>query len=1410
MDQMDTLSTPPPAVTANGNRWRAARLERRLNAVRDGGRGLFGPIALAWGIAAFLLIELVRAGGFWQVSANTRILDVLVRTGVVRLTDTQIGLIGTIRDVRYYVQSNDYIDYNVLVLAVVLLLAAIWLRSLLFHTLARFTGIRGSFGQHARAYIYGHLFSRIYPFGIGDVAGASVLEAQGATAERAAQVAYLSSFFAVVPVVGFAVYAIIALGYLQWLGIIAGPLVLLAAAYWMVRAVPGADVGPPTLRQRAVRAADTLRSLESERWVALGMVALSGLAFLCSALAVYLIAQAFTTNFVQIIISFPLAVLALAGAYLASAVKVTPGGLGQWEWGFTVVLWAAGVNMADAVSLALLCTFFRYLTGGVVWLVTQLTRGCESDTRRVLDRARGRVVEPLRPPVIPAVAAEPLPAPRRRMPTITLPQTPPFALLWPRLLGVIAVGFSLVALDRAARLLAQYWLLKSMGYASVFWTNFKAGLVVFLVLGALFGAAVAVPAYVHRLDRLARRRATQLGLLVGVVAGFWQIPNYMQYLLFFHAQHWGKADPVFHHDLSLYVFKLPAIIHTVDAVIEIALLGLVASLVCSWIASRGTALSSSVSRPARVTARLVSPYTLGMLALFGVAGALAEWLKRYGLLLKVNENHSIYQGAQYVDVTGIWSTVHAYWVESFALLAGTAMVSYRLWRLRGNVLTPNAVRNRRHLQLRWVLVAIIPGLVLDFGFKAMVGLRIQTQVTPNEPVVQLKYIKRHIDATNDGFDLNKIQTVVWKPHSGNDPTPSLSALLSHPAIANAPIWPGFVSWQERLLDPQHANRPFLTSPGTAGVGAPAGPAYAGNVNTMVYGPTMQVYHQQQKLRPYYDFLNSNMTRYWIHDPAHPSAPPQERIFASAVRELPQLTRDEWSSTWSLRNAIYTHGYGLVANDAQRKTNNGEPIYASLGIPDQHTYPELAVNQPDVYYGEGESRMAFVDMRGLQENDYATAEGRAQTTYPAGAPGGVKIDNPLKRVVLGYVSGQLLETIFSKMVTSNTRALYTRQPIERAKAVAPFLYDDTRPFAVTDGNHIQWMVNGMTTSNRFPYSQLQEIGDKSDRRTPFLRGSRWINYIRDSVKITEDAYTGQVHFYKWTNEPIVNTYASIYPKLFQPKSAMPANLQAQVQYPTQLAHIQMDDEWIYTHVRDPLTYFSQEDLFDDGDQVFGAMVTQGKSATFSIEPYYWMAKPGDSGLPPSSSPTQFAMSMIFTPENAQNLRAIGTVYQDGPDYGKMTYLVVPKGSFFEGPAQADAAIDQDPFVAQQLGFWNRTGVNLVRGQMMPLLANGELIYVEPLFIESKQNPLPRLKRVLVVYRGRAVMGQDLPTALRYAIHPNPVFPVRPGPELGGEPTFRIIPCKVTAASRKVGCTNGQIVDQFGNSFAHDARAANSHP
>jgi uncharacterized membrane protein (UPF0182 family) len=172
-------------------------------------------------------------------------------------------------------------------------------------------------------------------------------------------------------------------------------------------------------------------------------------------------------------------------------------------------------------------------------------------------------------------------------------------------------------------------------------------------------------------------------------------------------------------------------------------------------------------------------------------------------------------------------------------------------------------------------------------------------------------------------------------------------------------------------------------------------------------------------------------------------------------------------------------------------------------------------------------------------------------------------------------------------------------------------------------------------------------------------------------------------------------------------------------------------------------------------------------------------------------------MVFTPENALNLRAIVNVYQDGKDYGKISVLEVPKGKYVIGPEQADAAIDQDPFISQQFGLWTRRGLELIRGHTTPLLVDGELIYVEPEFIRSKQNPLPRLKRVVVVYRGNAYMAENLPTALRAAIQPFPQFPIRPGPELGGEPPF----------IRRKGADK---ISQESGPFTHDTRPSAARP
>ena len=164
---------------------------------------------------------------------------------------------------------------------------------------------------------------------------------------------------------------------------------------------------------------------------------------------------------------------------------------------------------------------------------------------------------------------------------------------------------------------------------------------------------------------------------------------------------------------------------------------------------------------------------------------------------------------------------------------------------------------------------------------------------------------------------------------------------------------------------------------------------------------------------------------------------------------------------------------------------------------------------------------------------------------------------------------------------------------------------------------------------------------------------------------------------------------------------------------------------------------------------GPVIGEGEAITFSIEPRHWIAETGDL-LPAAEEPIQFAQSMVFTNEHALNLRSIATVYQDGADYGRKVVLQVPKGHFTPGPEQADAVIDQEPDISEQISWWNRTGSEVIRGHTSTLILGREVIYVEPLFTRSKQNPVPQMQRVVVVFRGTAADGENLEQALTNAI------------------------------------------------------------
>lgn len=907
------------------------------------------------------------------------------------------------------------------------------------------------------------------------------------------------------------------------------------------------------------------------------------------------------------------------------------------------------------------------------------------------------------------------------MPAVELPRPPRAALLWRRGLVVASVLVTLFTLDVITILFSDFWLFQSLGFASVFRTNFQMGAGLYAAAFVLFVAAIATPAYLHDVGPRGRKFVVNTAFLAASIAAYLAATNYSEFLLGGRGFTFDKTDPVFHHDIGFYAFNLPNIWIAWRFLAWAAFLFLCFSIGCANAASkRRGAAGPALSRLGARLAVSATPTTRLAWILCGAAAALGIWLTRYDLLLKNNSDAaSIKRGAQYLDVTGLFSSLNYINVTTVVILGFTAAVAVLLAAIHGR---EGALWRARFSRAGRIAVWLV---IFDFGFKCAVVARNWIGVKPNEPVIQIPYIARHVDATREAYGLDRIQEVDFLPNRPGDPLPTAEALLSSPTLKNAPLWPGFVSYLERWIDRQHAQR-ILQTQGSA----------------MVYGPTLELLQQQQKLRTYYNFVNVDSVRYTVGG--------EEKMFVSAVRETPLYEPVPWLAYWGQRFMMFTHGFGLVMAPAASITPEGEPAYVSWDIPPKVTYAELSVKEQRVYYGEGSATMAFSNVHQMKELDYPTDQDRAEIVLPESEKTGVRIDSLWKRIVFGWRSGKFWEIVFSDLIKPNTRVHYIRTPVDRLARIAPFLFYDSNPYAVAADGRIVWIVNAMTTSDRYPYSLIEELGDKSDERSPFPRPTRWINYVEDSVKGTVDAATGQIKFYTISDSPVVRAWKKIYPELFTPGDQMPEAVRKQLTYPTQLLHIQFDDLYIYYHMKDPMYFFNMEDMWDDADEVLGPILDTGKAITFSMEPYACMLDTGNGVLPEAKHRVQYSLAMVFTPEKALNLRGIPLVYQDPPDYGKLVVLQVPKGQYVIGPEQADAATDQDPLISQNFSWWNRRGMEVIRGHTTLLMVGKEILYVEPIFLRSQQNHLPQLKKVVVVMRGKSFMEDSLEQAVKTAV------------------------------------------------------------
>jgi uncharacterized membrane protein (UPF0182 family) len=494
-----------------------------------------------------------------------------------------------------------------------------------------------------------------------------------------------------------------------------------------------------------------------------------------------------------------------------------------------------------------------------------------------------------------------------------------------------------------------------------------------------------------------------------------------------------------------------------------------------------------------------------------------------------------------------------------------------------------------------------------------------------------------------------------------------------------------------------------------------------NIRVWDERPLLQTYRQIQAIRLYYDFRNMDVDRYMIDNT-------YRQVMLSA-RELVVNQLPPQANTWVNRHLIYTHGYGLAMSPVNEVTSEGLPQLMIKDLPPVSDI-DLKIDRPEIYYGEKTDEYILVKTS-TQEFDFPRGDKNVYTNYQG--KGGVAIDSFLKRLLFAveFQDPQILFTTY-------------------------FLAYDTDPYMVVSGGRLYWIQDAYTISNMYPYSKRS--------KNPFR--SIGINYIRNSVKVIIDAYDGDVSFYRIDEQdPIVKTYAQVYPDLFKSLAKMPADLKKHLRYPTDKFEIQVQTYSRY-HMQDIQVFYNQEDLWEPPDEIYG-------DNRQMMKPYYIIIKL------PEEDKEEFLLMLPYTPAKKDNMIGWLAARSDLPNYGNLIVYKLPKDQLVYGPMQIEARIDQQTEISRELSLWDQRGSRVIRGNLLAIPISDAFIYVEPIYLEAKQEAqrsvpvpqsqsgvkpqkqqgvrparqgstttagLPELKRVIVALGNRVVMEERLDQAL----------------------------------------------------------------
>ena len=470
--------------------------------------------------------------------------------------------------------------------------------------------------------------------------------------------------------------------------------------------------------------------------------------------------------------------------------------------------------------------------------------------------------------------------------------------------------------------------------------------------------------------------------------------------------------------------------------------------------------------------------------------------------------------------------------------------------------------------------------------------------------------------------------------------------------------------------------------------------------------------QIQALRPYYVFNDTDVDRYTIDG--------QYRQVLLSPRELDLTQLPAARANWINPAFIYTHGYGLVLAPVSQITADGLPVLLIDNAPPVVKTPSLKLTRPEIYYGEVSHEPVFVH---TAQEEFNYPQGEKNVTSRYSGTGGFPISGFGMRLAAAIREGEP-NILLTNYLTSNSRMMIHRKIQDRINQLAGFLQWDPDPYLVlTDAGRLVWMVDGYTTSDAHPYS-----------RSVQLEGMGSINYIRNAVKATIDAYDGETHMYVFApDDPIISAYQRLFPALFRSESEMPADLRRHARYPETLFRVQSEIYRTY-HMLDPQAFYNKEDLWD-----LARTANQTGTAEPMTPTYVVATLPGEKQA-------EFLLMSSFTPRSKDNLIGVMLARCDGASLGELQVLLLSKQELIFGPMQVSARINQDRNISKDLSLWNQQGSQVLRGQMLVLPIDDTFLYVDPIYIQASQARMPQLKKVVLAVGNRTIYADTYDQAL----------------------------------------------------------------